>query len=138
MEDVLQASSSGAEVKEWKKGMTYQEYIYTLKIYAEDRGLEHVLDKANLTFIRGLCSGPGVLLSLVIRIIFIDLEVRYYAYSYIYTVCCAHTVCTLARSVCCCIPPQKFPEFWVALLTSLRTYLRLYDGGCYFCHLDLR
>ena len=47
MEDVLQASSSGAKVKEWKKGMTYQEYIYTLKIYAEDRGLEHVLDKAN-------------------------------------------------------------------------------------------
>ena len=50
--------------------------------------------------------------------------------------CAAHTVCTLC--VLLYTPPKKFPEFWVALLTSLRTYLRLYDGGCYFCHLDLR
>ena len=40
-------SSSGAKVKPWKKGLTYQEYMYALKIYAEDRGLEHVLDAAN-------------------------------------------------------------------------------------------
>ena len=42
--------------------------------------------------------------------------------------CAAHTVCTLC--VLLYTPPQKFPEFWVALLTSLRTYYLtdLYDG----------
>ena len=41
------SSSSGAKVKPWKKGLTYQEYMCALKIYAEDRGLEHILDAAN-------------------------------------------------------------------------------------------
>ena len=37
--------------------------------------------------------------------------------------CAAHTVCTLCVLL---YTPPKFPEFWVALLTSLRTYyLRL-------------
>ena len=61
-----------------------------------------------LTFIRGLCSGPGVLLSLVIRIIFINLEVRYYVYSYIYTVCCAHRMHALCAAV---YPPQNSLNF---------------------------
>ena len=34
--------------------------------------------------------------------------------------CAAHTVCTLCVLL---YTPPKFPEFWVALLTSLRTYL---------------
>ena len=43
-----------------------------------------------LTFIRELCFGPGALLSLVIRIIFIMLEIRYCTYSY--RLCAQHTV----------------------------------------------
>ena len=40
-------SPSGAKIQPWKKGLTYQEYYYSLKIYAEDRGLDHCLDPAN-------------------------------------------------------------------------------------------
>ena len=43
-----------------------------------------------------------------------------YIYSYIYTVCCAHSMHALCAAV---YHPHKMPEFWVALLTSLRTYL---------------
>ena len=46
MDDQTQGSS-GVKLRPFKKGLTYQEYANGLKMYAEARGLEHVIDVAN-------------------------------------------------------------------------------------------